>query len=273
MPPTTIKTGLVSVTFRKLPASRVIELAREAGLDAIEWGGDVHVPAGQIETARHVGRLTREAGLQAISYGSYYVAGSPKMPFSRVLETGVALGVKNIRIWAGVGGSKETDEAERRRVIDDIRAAGAAAAQAGVTVSLERHGGTLADTPRAVVRLFQELDAPGIFAYWQPAVDLSHEEALGELRALLPWLSSVHVFRWVAGSTERLALTEGLEDWRKYLAVVASSPRQHAALLEFVHNDSEEAFLRDARTLREILDFDGQRSPSSERMVNRSDGA
>lgn len=40
-----IKTGMTSVTFRKKSAENVIALVKEAGLDGIEWGGDIHVPA------------------------------------------------------------------------------------------------------------------------------------------------------------------------------------------------------------------------------------
>ena len=41
-----LKTGVCSVTFRNLNVERIIELVVEAGLDGIEWGGDVHVPTG-----------------------------------------------------------------------------------------------------------------------------------------------------------------------------------------------------------------------------------
>ena len=33
-------TGLTSITFRALPYDRIIELAKEAALDGIEWGGE-----------------------------------------------------------------------------------------------------------------------------------------------------------------------------------------------------------------------------------------
>jgi sugar phosphate isomerase/epimerase len=249
-----IRTGVVSVTFRKLSPARVIALAQQARLDAIEWGGDVHVPVGDISGAREVGRMTRDAGLDPLSYGSYYIAGLPKTPFAHVLETAAALGAGNIRIWAGEKGSKESNEAQRGRVVDDIRAAATLAEISGITVSLERHGGTLTDTPSSGLQLFHELNHGNVRAYWQPAVDLSHEAALAELRTLMPWLSSVHVFRWVPGGAERLSLSEGLDDWREYLATIKASPRQHAALLEFVRGDSAEAFLKDAQELRRMLE-------------------
>jgi hypothetical protein len=43
--------GLVSVTFRKLAPAAIVELAVKAQLRSIEWGGDVHVPHGDVRAA------------------------------------------------------------------------------------------------------------------------------------------------------------------------------------------------------------------------------
>ena len=41
--PRRIRTGLVSVTFRKLSWTQVLAGVCDAGIESIEWGGDVHV--------------------------------------------------------------------------------------------------------------------------------------------------------------------------------------------------------------------------------------
>lgn len=64
--------ALTSVTFRSLGVDQVIALAKEAGLDGIEWGGDIHVPMGDLSAARIAGEKTSAAGLSVLSYGSYY---------------------------------------------------------------------------------------------------------------------------------------------------------------------------------------------------------
>jgi 3-dehydroshikimate dehydratase len=51
--------GLVSVTLRSLPPQEIIALAVKAGMKAIEWGGDVHVPPGDVAAASEIGRLRR----------------------------------------------------------------------------------------------------------------------------------------------------------------------------------------------------------------------
>ena len=66
-----IKAGICSITFRRKNPDEIVRLAEQAGLDAIEWGGDVHVPAGDTAVARRVGQITLDAGLSVSSYGSY----------------------------------------------------------------------------------------------------------------------------------------------------------------------------------------------------------
>ena len=58
-----ISSGLVSVTFRKLSPAEIVDLVRQAGLNCIEWGGDIHVPHGDCVRAREVRQRTLAAGL------------------------------------------------------------------------------------------------------------------------------------------------------------------------------------------------------------------
>ncbi|MHC4505194.1 MAG: sugar phosphate isomerase/epimerase family protein, partial [Planctomycetota bacterium] len=109
-----IRSGLTSITFRKLSPEEIVRLTAEAGLDGIEWGGDVHVPPGEVDTARRVASMTSEAGLAVSSYGSYYRVGHDEPGlFAPVLETAIALGAPIIRVWAGRVASREADEAYR----------------------------------------------------------------------------------------------------------------------------------------------------------------
>ena len=68
-------TGLVSISFRKETPQTLIRASREAGLEKIEWGGDVHVPVGDLARAKQVGEETRAAGLDPCAYGSYFRIG------------------------------------------------------------------------------------------------------------------------------------------------------------------------------------------------------
>ena len=66
-----MRSGLVSVTFRKLSVEEIIGLCKACGLEEIEWGGDIHVPLGDLDAAGKARRLTRQAGLNVACYGSY----------------------------------------------------------------------------------------------------------------------------------------------------------------------------------------------------------
>lgn len=227
-----IRPGLVSVTFRQLPPEDVIAFTAQAGLEGIEWGGDVHVPPGDIARARLVGQMTRDAGLEVASYGSYYRLDGDG--FEAVLETAQALGAPNIRVWAGRVGSAEATPEQWVRAVADARRL------AGIDLSVEFHQGTLCDSVAATLRFLGEVES--FKTYWQPRTSDESPEAL------LPHLSNLHVFHWTAEG--RRPLAEGAGEWRRYLEVLEG---ERWALLEFVKDDSPEQGLRDAETLRQWL--------------------
>ena len=70
-----MKTALLSVTFRKMGIAEIAALAAKGGVDAIEWGSDVHVKAGDMEAANLAVSACRENGLSISAYGSYYRCG------------------------------------------------------------------------------------------------------------------------------------------------------------------------------------------------------
>jgi len=253
--------GLVSITFRQLAPHAIVALVAQAGLKAIEWGGDVHAPHGDVAQAQRVRQMTVDAGLTVAAYGSYYRVGHADVSFAAVLESAVALGAPTIRVWAGKIGSAQADEAYWARVIEDSRATGDLAQEAGITVAYEYHGNTLTDTRESALRLLETVNHPNVKTYWQPpggATRAENAEAdfrLAGLREILPWLVNVHVFSWrdSDGQRERMTLAAQAEDWAQYLAHVATTGRDHYAMLEFVRNDDPQHFLTDAETLKQWL--------------------
>jgi len=255
--------GLVSITFRQLAPERIVELVKQAGLSAIEWGGDVHAPHGEFEQAERVRRRTREAGLDVAAYGSYYRAGGSSdegLTFETVLETARRLEAPTIRVWAGKGGSAEMSESQRRRVIDDLKRCCDLAGKHGVSVSLEYHGNTLTDTREAALETIRAIDHPNLRTYWQPRTsEASTVENAEELDAVLPWLSHLHVFHWHVKPGEgidRRPLAEGRQAWKTYLSRLEALEGPRALLLEFVRGDDPEQFLDDAASLRRWIGLD-----------------
>ncbi|TDD97122.1 sugar phosphate isomerase/epimerase family protein [Jiangella asiatica] len=247
--------GLVSVTFRQLGVAEVLGLVTRAGLGAVEWGGDVHVPAGDLAAARRAAVLSADAGIAIEAYGSYYRAGDDDPAgFDAVLRTAVALGAPRIRIWAGRSGSADAEPAARARVAADVHRIAALAAGDGVGIAVEHHPNTLTDTLETALELYGAADHPGVRPYWQPRIGQDAESSLREVAALLPGLVTAHVFSWAADGV-RLPLADGGALWRPVLAALAGAPGDGAryALLEFVRDDDPAVFLEDAATLHRWL--------------------
>ncbi len=256
-----MKTGICSITFRSLRVEELVALASEAGLDAVEWGSDVHVPPGDVEAARRARQATLDAGLEVSSYGSYYspldADGVPE-DFEPVLESALALGTDTIRIWAGKHGSGDAPEGHRKHLVDETRRIAALAEKAGVKLGFEFHTKTLMDSNESALQLLEEINQPNVYSYWQPPywrMDMDYRfEGIGLLGDRL---LNLHVFQWDfddsgeqswVDSITRLPLSAGEEEWSRYLSAVWN--HNGHALLEFTRNDSAGQFLQDAATLK-----------------------
>jgi 3-dehydroshikimate dehydratase len=248
-----IRTGLCSVTFGQLAVDEIIDVASASGLECIEWGGDVHVPCGELATARRVRARTAAAGLVVASYGSclrFTSDDDPDVP--AVIETARALGAARIRVWAGNAGSRETPEAERRAIVVRIRRAADLAAAADMEIGVELHRGTLTDEVGSTLELLGSISRPSVLTYWQPYTSMPTGEALETLRMLADFTSTVHVFSWWPDH-DRVPLTSRSDLWTAAFRILRRTRRPHDALLEFVPGNDPAILRREAAALREFV--------------------
>lgn len=250
------KTGLVSISFRKLKPEEIISLVAQAGLQGIEWGGDVHVPHGDLKAAKIVAQATRDAGLEVACYGSYYRLADdrPTNPdVQAVLDSALALGAPMIRVWAGIKGSDLATEDDWKRVVEKALAAADLFHKHGVKLVYEYHRNTLTDTIASTQRLLTETAHPAVATLWQPPINRTHQQCLESLEGVIQHLANLHVFHWsfdAAGTVYRQALEHGEPLWMDYLSRVAKLQTPRYCLMEFVINDDSEQFLRDAQALQ-----------------------
>ena len=257
MPMSTIYPGLVSITFRKLtPTEYLFDLVAQAQLTGIEWGGDVHVPHGDIATAHAVRRQTVNAGLQVAAYGSYYrVSHEETGPFDAVLAAAVALEAPAIRVWAGRQGTEAADDAYWAAVIEDSRRIADLAAVEGIKIAYEFHGNTLTDTNDSAHLLLERVDHPNVRSYWQPPRHSAVDYNLIWDRCCCPMAGqhsclSMAEREWGAGS----ACKVGQADWSTIFGPNCTGGwGAICTLMEFVQNDEPAAFLRDAAILKTWL--------------------
>jgi sugar phosphate isomerase/epimerase len=236
--------GLVSVTFRQLAPERIIELAKPAGLDCIEWGSDVHCPPGDFKTARAIAGLMASNGLTSVSYGTYYRTGTFE-PFDKIIASAEILGAANIRVWAGAKPSAMASEEDWRLSAEDTRRIADMAAAHGMDVSFEYHCDTLTDSVQTTERLLALAERDNVFSYWQPPAGMSREENIYCLDRLigLNKLKNLHVS--FAGDTPTGA------EWREYIK--RASLHAGAALLEFVKDGAPDRLTQDAARLKAMM--------------------
>ena len=67
------------------------------------------------------------------------------------------------------------------------------------------------------------------------------------------FIENVHVYNWIYGKpVVRLPLAANRADWEKYIDALG----YRNYILEFTADDSDENFLADAKTLKELLNED-----------------
>lgn len=166
------KLGFCSISAMDRPLAAAAELAAGLGLDGLEvTARPPHLdPRAGMEAAREAGRAVRKAGVEVIAYGSYL--GRPDVDEDtrpeREVAIAEALQTRLLRVWAEVPPAAGGDEAEGfRRVVGMLRTTCDLAAAPGLTVVVERHIGSFADTPERIERLLDAIDRANLALNYQ----------------------------------------------------------------------------------------------------------
>lgn len=245
-----LRSGLVSITLRQQPVAVVIDTVVNARLQGIEWGGDVHVPHGDLKTAEAVAASTRAAGIEVAAYGSYYrceaPAGKEAPEPEAVLDSAQALGAPSIRIWAGQETWDKMARSDRSATLRRMEAFVEKAAELGILVALEYHRNTLTQTEEGVRQILQGIPHPNLKTLWQPMPGADIAENLRRLEAVLPRLLNLHVFHWGPGGfNDRKPIAEGRDEWMQYLQLTNQLEGDRWALIEFTRDDSPQNLIED----------------------------
>jgi len=249
-----IKTGLASVTFRKKSTAEIITFVKKAGLSAIEWAGDAHVPPGDIRLAKEVRDMTVSQGLEVSSYGSYYCIGSGN-DIRPYLETASTLGGKTMRIWAGNRPSASLSSEERKALVCEAKRISEVADEYKMTLSIECHNSSLTDCLESQLAFLNEVDKSNFLTYWQALLEVPRDKQMHTLKAVYDTqkLTNIHVY-FHDENRNRITLREGEEYWRERLSFLNASGVDRYALIEFVKDDTEENFLDDAKVLTNLIE-------------------
>ncbi|MBE6596474.1 MAG: hypothetical protein E7641_02280 [Ruminococcaceae bacterium] len=244
------KTGLVSISFRSLTHKEIIELCKRSSLPLIEWGSDLHAPAGDTARLKEIAALQAENGISASSYGTYFRLGQNNCEelYSYVKAARI-LGTETLRLWCGHKNFEDLTADERRQIIGESKKAAAIAKAEGVTFCMECHNKSYTNCADGALELMGEVDSPNFAMYWQPNQYRSLEENCDYAKRISKYVKNLHVFNWEGKN--RFPLGEAAEIWRKYLSFFDGSQN---LLLEFMPDDSPESLAAESRSLNKILD-------------------
>jgi sugar phosphate isomerase/epimerase len=163
-----MKLAFCSISALDRSVAEAAAVAAAAGLDGLEvTAHQPHLdPDEGVERARIVGRDVRAAGVDVTAYGSYLgrFGQVTRAHAQREAAIAEALETRLLRVWAEPlsEGSSAVEP-----VIDLVRVACDAARPAGITVVIERHLGSFADTPERIERLLHAIDRPNVALNYQ----------------------------------------------------------------------------------------------------------
>ena len=256
--------GLCSISALDRPLGAAAELAAAAGFDALEvTARPPHLdPEAGIATARAQGRLVRAAGVDVVAYGSYLGRLEQNEARHAVREVALAAALETslLRVWAEPLGPDPTD---LEPTLAWLIPACDAAASEGITVVVERHLGSFADTPERIGELFDRVDRANLALNYQ-VLDALPQDRIAEQAADCAELAGraayFHLKNYRAPDDGGPlqpggSLEEGVLDYRAILTAAHDAGYEGPMTLEFLSWDpipTEEKLARDMAYLRKV---------------------
>jgi sugar phosphate isomerase/epimerase len=257
--------GFCSISALDRPLGAAAELAAAAGFDALEvTARPPHLdPEAGTAAAREQGRIVREAGLEVVAYGSYLgrFEQTEARHAKREVALAAALETSLLRVWAEPAAA---DPADLEPTLAWLIPACDAAASEGITVVVERHLGSFADTPERIAALFDRVDRPNLALNYQVLDALPQERVAAQAadcRELVGRAQYFHLKNYRAPDDGGPllpggSLEAGVLDYRAILAAAHDGGYAGPLTLEFLSWDpipAEEKVARDIAYLRKVL--------------------
>lgn len=241
--------GLVSISFRALSPSQIIQAVKDNGLTCVEWGSDVHAPVTDLEKVRKIREECDKNGITTCSYGTYFKIGvNAAEEIYPYVEAAKILGTNILRLWAGNKGSEEYTEEEKQAFLAECKTLAEIARAENVIFCTECHNNTFTDRLPGCIEMLDAVSSPHFKTYWQPNQFRTREENIRYAASVADQTTVVHVFNWLG--TEKFPLIEGKEVWQEYLKYFRNVP----LLLEFMPDNQLETLECEANALKAIAE-------------------
>ncbi|MBQ7102172.1 MAG: sugar phosphate isomerase/epimerase [Clostridia bacterium] len=184
--------GFTTTSFRQIKdLEKIVNIARQAEADCIEWGGDKHVKS--IEDALRAKQLCDKAGIRINSYASYYRVGCKNSDeWKKICEIASAMGARSVRVWLGKADSEKTDEATYKQIVEDTKNICNTAKEYGLTVCPECHDNTFNNNTDAFLKIYNEVGCDNFRTYFQSRYKRLQYD-LDRIERTLPYIETVHI--------------------------------------------------------------------------------
>lgn len=241
------KLGVCSVTFRKLSAAKVVEIAKKAGVRYIEWGGDVHVT--NEEEARIVKSVCDNEDIKICSYGSYYRVGcADKAEWEKICRIAKAMNAVSVRVWLGNKNSEETTQAEYDRILADLKSICSVAKEYDLLVCPECHDNTYNNNTDAFLKIKDDLKADNFRTYFQSRYQ-KYDYDIDRIERTFGYIENVHVsYRDLAREQRFKKKDKAYLD--RLLKKFMEKDFDGIVLVEFTKGSKERSFLKDTERLK-----------------------
>ena len=241
--------GLVSITFRTLPPEKIITLAHECGLSAIEWGSDVHAPACNPSRLKLIKTEMDRLGLYTSSYGTYFRIGENSTDeLYDYISAASLLGTKTLRLWCGRKNYGDMSDCERKFIIEKSKEAARIAESRGVRLCLECHNKTFTNCLDGALEIMRGVSSEAFRMYWQPSHLVDEQTNFEYAKAIASYTVNLHVFNHT--ECGKHPLSDAADKWKRYLSAFDGS--QHL-LFEFMPDNSEDSLCGEAKSLSNII--------------------
>lgn len=184
--------GFTTTTVRQIKdIEKIVLLAKDAGADCIEWGGDIHIK--DIEAAKKAKQLCEKHNISIFSYASYYRAGDCNAEeWEKVCLIAAELEAKSVRVWLGRKDSEKTDEDTYNKILKDIKDMCRVAEKYSLIVCPECHDNTYNNNTDAFLRLQRDAGCENFRTYFQSRYKKLKYD-LDRIERTLPFIEAVHI--------------------------------------------------------------------------------
>lgn len=247
-----MKIGFTSTTFRQIKnIEKIIEIAKKANADFIEWGADIHVKS--VEDAKKAKKLCEKYSLKISSYGSYYIVGSfANEQWSNICLISKELGAKTIRVWLGKKSSRKTTKEEFEKLVSDAKRICKEAKKYGLIVAPECHNNTYNDNYSAFLKLKNEVNENNFKTYFQSRyTDIGAD--FKRIENTIDLTSHIHISYSEAVRMQFFAKKDK-EYINKLIEKLKEENYKGDILLEYTYFGSPTFFIKDINKLRKQIE-------------------